>query len=216
MYNSIPTASTARRRFTALFAAIALLVFALAFGAAAPAKAETTSSTASVAFIEGDLIIITDPDGSGLDFDFGSHYLPTTEVSYPAENQENHILSVEDGRTNNGNWYVTVGLSKFAESGESPSAPEFDAMINLKNPDVYNENNTIGTTGLTHAADIKVSSGGAPQLVMEADSSLQRGRYSAEWTNANVTLNISDTDVPSIQLTSYTATVSWSLNIGPR
>lgn len=214
MLTTTTFSGAAKRR---VMAALMALMMVLSFlGLAAPAKAETSTSTATVVFIEGDLSLIPDPSGSKLNFDFGSHYLPSTQVSYPAENTNDHILSVEDGRVASGNWYVTVSLSNFAEAGGSSSVEAFAAEINLKNPDVYNANAATGTTGLTHVNDITVASEGDAQLVMEADDTLERGLYSMEWTNANVTLNIGNSQVSKIGLQAYAATVSWSLTQGPR
>ena len=202
------------KRGRAWLAALLLALFTLGPGMHAAAEVGTT--TARVSFKEGDLSLIADPDGSGLDFDFGEHFLPTAAVAYPAENGESHILKVEDGRLNSGSWYVTVQLTSFTEAGGSLLVPEFEAAIRLKDPHVYNENSAVGTVGLTAGDDITVLSNNGEQLVMEADATLSRGVYAMEWADENVTLNIGDSQVYNLQLEAYTALVSWSLNLGPR
>lgn len=198
-------------RVKALFLSLVLMI------ALVPAitLAETNATLATVSFKEGDLSIITDPKGSGLDFDFGEHFLPSSAVSYPSENLENHIFQIEDTRLNTGNWRTTVAMTSFTEASGSLIPPAIDAVIRLQNPRVFNENASAGTTGITASDDISVASNGAPQLLMEADATLNRGVYGMEWTPENVTLNISDSQVFLLELEAYSAIVTWSLVVGP-
>lgn len=194
--------------------AMAALLGIMAFLPAA--VAETAQTTATVSFIDGKLTLDNNITGSGLNFDFGEHTIPSVGVSYTAENTSGgmpvqHILQVEDARVKSGDWHVTVALTDFSPlAGDS-----FDAMISLKAPAIANANAAAGTGGLTVTQDLLVASGGGEKLVMEADDTLSRGIYSLTWQNDDVALNIGDGEVTKLDVNGYSATLSWVLNVGP-
>lgn len=189
-------------------ALVALLLIRPAFSLAEVNRISDT--TATVSFIEGDLEMVGDVEGSGLDFDFGSHTIPVVGTSYGAQNLLEHFLQVADSRYDSGDWQVTVSLTSF--SGDNSA---FDAVIRLQNPVVSNANESTGTDGLQVESLISIASGGDTVPVMTADGMLGRGRYTAHWTNENVTLNISDGEVGNIAPESYGAKLTWTLSLGP-
>lgn len=200
-----------RNLFRRLLASI-LLVSLLAFSFIATAGAET--STASVSFLEGDLSLGGAAEGSGMNFEFGEHELPAAAVVYETVSSKDHILQVEDARFGSGNWHVTVAMTAFVDSTIAPTST-FDAAIGLKNPALANSNTSAGTTGLSADGDVTIISGLGPVGVLHADDTLPRGIFTATWQPEDVALSISDTDVLKITPVAYTATLTWTLNLGP-
>lgn len=190
-----------------------LLALAMLWQGTALAAPVVGDTTASVSFIDGDLELGGDATGSGLNFDFGQHTIPVAGISYPSENAVPHILQVEDSRFASGDWHVTVGLSAFTDVNST--ATPFDAIISLQNAVASNENASAGTAGLSVENDISVASGMGPTLVMAADDTLLRGIFNAQWNASDVALNIDDSEVVNIGLANYTATLTWTLNLGP-
>lgn len=200
-----------------------VLALACALTVYTPVLAEdddnTARTTAVVTFIDGALEMDNDIAGSGLDFDFGEHVIPAVRATYQAENAVegvpvNHVLQVEDARYNSGDWHVTVELSAFSTPSELDTS-SFDAIISLQGPSVANANPVAGTDGLSVETNIRVASQDGGQLVMAADDTLPRGRFTASWDNEDVAMEISHSEVTNIGVASYTATLTWTLHVGP-
>lgn len=177
----------------------------------------TSETTATVAFLDGELELDGKAVGSGLNFDFGQHGIPAQSVSYHAVNRVeetavDHALQVVDTRMSSGDWFVTVELTSFA----AEEAGSFDAMIELVNPVFGNANTAAGTDGLTVEEEIRIVSGNGGVLVQEADDTLARGLYTTTWTNEDVSLHISNGEVLNVGVANYNAELSWTLNLGPQ
>lgn len=204
----------------ALFMALSM---AIGFFAMPRARAEegptVSNTTATVTFLDGELSLEGEAQGSGMNFHFGQHHIPAKAATYTSENQKegapvSHILYVTDSRYDSGDWHVTVSLSNFMDTqGE---LDPFGAMIRLQNPVISNQNTSAGTEGLTIPSDIQIFSEASAIPVMEADGTLPRGIFSALWENQGITLNISDSEVSKIGLSNYSADLIWTLNLGPR
>lgn len=219
MHNATTHIGKAKGSLRTAGAVLLMIVLLLIQGAFGSAKALGITSESTVAFRQGDLRLIVDKtEGSGLNFDFGRHFLPLTEVTYRAENDKPHLLAVEDGRVDSGNWYVSVKMTEFTEAGGSLIQPSFAAMIQLKNPKITADNGSVPVagTGLTYSEDIQIKSESSWALVMEAPGSLVRGRYTMQWSNRDVTLNIGDSQVWRLEMYAYTSILSWQLTQGPR
>lgn len=180
---------------------------------------ETANTYATVSFVDGDLQIGGEVAGSGLNFQFGEHAIPARSVSYPAVNENagapvDHILQVEDARISSGDWHVTVSMTSFTGVGPE-TVDDFKAKLTLVNPAVANANTEAGTAGLTVTGDLSITSDAGAELVMEADDTLPRGIFTAAWQNDNATLDISNAEVQNIGEAVYSATLTWSLNMGP-
>lgn len=194
-----------------------ILVFAIAGMPMAAGEAnDEESTTATVAFLDGSVRFPDDIGGSGMNLNFGINRLPISAVAYTAVNAlpANHIVAVEDARFNSGDWGVTVTLTSFESVGaDSPSS--FEAMIRFENARVVNANESAGIVGLTVGDPVSVTSNAGAAFVMTATSVLPRGLFSVEWTNDDITLNISGSEVLNISHDKYAATLNWALSVGP-
>lgn len=199
------------KKLTALLVSAAMLYSGAVAFASDPLVSNTT---ATVSFIDGDLELGGNASGSGMFFNFGQHKLPSTTVSYPAINAKDHILQVEDARYNSGDWQVTVSLSSFADTGVG-TLESFDGMITLKGAVLANENPAAGTAGISVPPEIMIAPDTGEKPVMTATDEAPRGIFTATWTDKDVVLKIDGSETSKIGITSYTAALTWTLNIGP-
>lgn len=174
-------------------------------------RAEQATTTANVTFVDGILEIGDITGGSGMNLRFGEHAIPAAAVSYPSTNDDAHILPVEDSRMTSGGWHVTVALTTFASASDG----SFSGLIHLTDPSVANRNTSAGTSGLSVEDTITVAGAGGAVLVMAADDTLPRGIFTATWAQEDVSLEITNAEVTKLAATSYDATLTWTLNIGP-
>lgn len=190
---------------TALIAALVVMLVSV------PVYASeiTSTSTATVSFIEGALEMVDpDPDSglNGMDIDFGSNDLPAGAVSIAAADGD-HTLTVADARTTAGDWTMNVELSAFT-TADSVTPQSFDASIEFVTPTADPDAEISVEEG------IEVMSGGGQVLVETASDQLERGTYNTTWLQADILLNIDGTEYENVQVADYEAEFTWTLIVG--
>lgn len=200
--------NTALRR---MCAGLLLCAIALGCSGAAGAAVETQTSEAAVSFTDGTLQF-GPLVGSKLNFDFGTNVLPYAKIAYSSRNAEDyHFLQVVDSRYQSGNWTVTTTLTPFQNSA---TADTFDAVIQMLAPNISATNPASDTKQVKGKFSTEVPSGGTVDMLV-ASSSLTRDAYTAKWAKGLVKLNIADAAILDISPGTYTATLTWDLNLGP-
>lgn len=184
---------------------LSMLMIALA-GWSGAAQASSFDTKATVAFQEGYLEIVDPPSGqSGMHFEFGTHDLPVAAVAYNSTNGP-HLLRVVDAMETSGGWHVTVSMTSFANAAATSS---FSGTIKLESP----SNNA--NPNLTKTDPLTIVSGAGAVPLIRANAAVGRGMFDTVWAGANTTLAIAQAQALQLIVTSYEATLSWTVSVGP-
>lgn len=147
------------------------------------ANADTTKAT--IIFEEGGLNW-GDLDSTGLedmDFEFGTHFLPSGMVTYDTTNAP-HMIYVEDARSTHGGWNVKVQMTEFSAASHT----DFEGVITLSGGAADDPNVTVLTP-------IEIASQASDENVMSATAAAGRGVFEGKWEDeSQVQLTVSATE----------------------
>lgn len=181
-----------------------LAILLLSLPLVVTAEENEMRSTAFIMFEDGFLEFVNPYDG-GMDFDFGQHMLPITDVVYPALNGPFN-LRIADAKEESGNWQASVSMTSF-HSGMNGSS--FDAAIAMANP-IHPYENFLETQ-----QHLMFFSNGGAFPVMQAQKELRRGYFETMWEHGSVELIISEMEVLRLTKSDYKAEITWTLSTGP-
>lgn len=196
--------NSTKRNSTFVFLSLVLSVFLIAglVSTAGAADVLTGTSTATIEFTKGDLVLV-----QASSFDFGDHAIDVNTSEYSVTAVDQPVI-VEDSRGPNGAWQLTVQLDTF--DGASDSLPGAEITLDSGAASTVSGGNGTSPSCLS---SISVVAGGSAADVTNV-TGWGIGKWSFAWAanNANTKIEIDPADATVGQ---HVADMNWVLNDAP-